>query len=156
MIGNRRKAREAALQLLYQDEYHDPETRVLAERHFWEEFDLVSGGDEVRSFARFLVDGVRERREKLDEQIASVARNWKVERMSRVDRNILRAAGFELMFASDIPRKVTLNEAIEVAKIYGTEDSSAFINGVLDRISRELRNSDPTPNSPAVTTEEAP
>ncbi len=158
MVGNRRKAREIALQLLFQDEFHTLRSRRVAEYHFWEslkEAQKAQGEDstpnaadnsevsaalksEVRLFAAFLVTGVREHQEEVDNRIRHVARNWKIERMSRVDRNILRISTFELLFALDIPPKVSLNEAIEIAKIYGAEDSGAFINGILDRISRDV------------------
>lgn len=140
MIGNRRRARECALQLLYQDEFHSPVTRTVAISHFWEdgEGETLGSREEVRDFTAFLVDGVREHQEELDGIIRRVARNWKLERMSRVDRNILRVATFELLYAEDIPPKVSLNEAIEIAKSYGAEDSGAFINGILDKISREV------------------
>lgn len=137
MVGNRRRSRESALQVLYQDEFHTPATRVAAERYFWEDAEEAPSRAGQRDFARYMVDGVRSHLTAIDDRIRAVARNWKIERMSRVDRNILRLATFELLFASDIPPKVALNEAIEIAKVYGTEDSGAFINGILDRISRE-------------------
>ena len=137
MVGNRRRAREYALQLLYQDEFHGPGARVIAERAFWTAEEHAGQKDEVKAFAQFLLRGVRAHGEAIDSRIRAVARNWKIERMSRIDRNILRMATFELLFADDIPPKASLNEAIEIAKTYGTEDSGAFINGILDRISRD-------------------
>ena len=139
MTGNRRKSRQVALQVLYQDEFHDGEGLRFAERHFWDDSELAPTKDEIRDFAVFLIEGVRSNRTAIDERISDVARNWKIERMSRVDRNILRVATFELVFVEEVPPKVSLNEAIEIAKVYGTEDSGAFINGVLDRISRDLQ-----------------
>lgn len=138
MIGNRRKARESALQVLYQDEFHTEPGRLVAERHFWDDTETAAQKREIRSFASFLIEGVRSHRVEIDDLIRAVAKNWKIERMSRVDRNILRLATFELLFARDIPPKVSLNEAIEIAKLYGAEDSGAFINGILDKISRQL------------------
>ena len=146
MVGNRRRSRESALQLLYQDEFHVPASRRVAERYFWKESEEAVTRLGLEDFAQFLVEGVRTHLAEIDERIRTVARNWKIERMSRVDRNILRMATFELLHATDIPPKVTLNEAIEIAKTYGTEDSSAFINGILDRISRDLQKpTGPTP-----------
>ncbi len=139
MTGNRRRSRQVALQVLYQDEFHDGEGLRFAERHFWEDPEMAPSKDEIRDFAVFLIEGVRRHRGAIDERISGVARNWKIERMSRVDRNILRIATFELLHAEDVPPKVSLNEAIEIAKVYGTEDSGAFINGVLDRISRDVQ-----------------
>lgn len=139
MVGNRRRARESALQLLYQDEFHTPQSRRRAERFYWDEAEESPGRRPLREFAVYLVQGVRDHGAEIDNRIRSVARNWKIERMSRVDRNILRMATFELLFADDIPAKASLNEAIEIAKSYGTEDSSAFINGILDRISRDVQ-----------------
>lgn len=139
MVGNRRRARESALQLLYQDEFHEPAGRRVAERYYWEEAEEAPARKPLREFAARIVAGVREKREAIDDHIRRVARNWKIERMGRVDRNILRMATYELLFVADIPPKVSLNEAIEIAKAYGTEDSSAFINGILDRISRDLQ-----------------
>ena len=139
MIGNRRRSREAALQILYQDEFHEAGTRAIAEAYYWQRAeDLPVDKGEIREFARRLLEGVREHHDQVDDLIRAVARNWKIERMSRVDRNILRVATFELLFVDDIPPKVSINEAIEIAKAYGAEDSSAFINGILDKISRQL------------------
>ncbi len=143
MIGNRRRARESALQLLYQDEFHTGGARE-AVAHFWTSFAERDPAraefvDEIRSFCMNLVDGVRQNAQQIDALIRGAAKNWRLERMSRVDRNILRMATFELLALSDIPPKVTLNEAIEIAKAYGSEDSSAFINGILDKISRQVR-----------------
>ena len=138
MVGNRRKARECALQLLYQDEFHESGERVVAVTSFWQAPERAALKDEVHGFASFLLTGVRSHMAAIDERIRAVARNWKIERMSRVDRNILRMATFELLFADDIPPKASLNEAIEIAKTFGTEDSGSFINGILDRISRDV------------------
>ena len=88
-----------------------------------------------RGFARRLVLGVYANREDLDRMIQEASRNWRVERMSRVDRNILRLGAFELTQVDDIPAKVSIDEAVELGKKYGAEDSGAFINGILDTIS---------------------
>jgi N utilization substance protein B len=85
-----------------------------------------------------LVIGCTEKREVIDEAIRAVSQNWRLERMAYVDRNIIRLAVYELLMLSDIPRNVTLNEAVELAKLFGDESSPSFINGVLDRIAFNL------------------
>jgi N utilization substance protein B len=93
---------------------------------------------ETQDFANEIVRGYAAKREAIDETIRSVSQHWRLERMARVDRNILRLGVYELLEQKDIPRKVTLNEAVELAKRYGDENSPSFINGVLDRIAAEL------------------
>ena len=93
---------------------------------------------EGEAFANMLIRGWFERREKIDEVIRDVSQHWRLERMARVDRNILRLATFELMALEDVPRRVTLNEAVELAKRFGSESSAGFVNGVLDRIASDL------------------
>jgi transcription antitermination factor NusB len=89
---------------------------------------------EVRRFARELVDGCWAHRDELDARIAAVAENWEIRRMAVVDRNVLRLASYELLFVDDVPPKVSINEAIDLAKRYSTADSGGFVNGILDRI----------------------
>jgi N utilization substance protein B len=138
-MGNRRKARECALQLLYDLEFNAvngeaDNAQIISD--YWRSFpDLGSESKEIHDFAEMLVLGVRERITEIDSMIQSASTNWKLERMALVDRNILRLATFELKHLADIPTKVSLNEAIEIAKRYGSEDSSSFINGILDKIS---------------------
>jgi N utilization substance protein B len=129
-MGSRRKARECALQVLYQMDVSGASAQdALAT--FWSNFEH---GADVAEFATHLVRGVQEHLGAIDEIIQESSRNWKLDRMARVDRNILRMAVFELLHRPEIPKKVTLNEAIEIAKRFGSEDSSAFINGILDHI----------------------
>lgn len=104
-------------------------------RLYWEHLGVAAERD---SFADKLVVGCAEQKDVLDAKIRSVSKHWRLERMSRVDRNIIRMGAYELMFLQDIPRRVTLNEAVEVAKRYGNEESPAFVNGVLDRIADEM------------------
>lgn len=104
-------------------------------RLFWQHLGEPEERDE---FADQLVLGFAKLREDIDGKIRSVSKHWRLERMSRVDRNIIRLAAYELMSANDIPRRVTLNEAIELAKRFGNEESPAFVNGVLDRIADEV------------------
>ena len=133
-MKRRTKGREAALRVLYQlDLTRDPPEEIL--REFWEESPL---GAEVRSFAEQLVRGVIDQRAHLDSLINEVSAHWSVDRMSVIDRNILRIAIFELMCMADIPPKVSINEAIELAKVYGAKESPAFINGILDPVSKDL------------------
>jgi len=93
---------------------------------------------DARAFAEALIRGVHEHRERIDETIRKVSHHWRLERMMRVDRNILRLATYELLEMSEIPRRVTLNEAIELAKRFGAEGSPGFVNGVLDRIATDI------------------
>jgi N utilization substance protein B len=132
-MGKRRRARELALQYLYQWDFHGPESEEAATL-FWE---AQHDPDEVKKFARAIVDGVKDKKAEIDSLIEAQSRHWKLYRMSRVDRNVLRMAVFELM-GSDTPPKVSIDEAIEVGKKFGTSDSGAFINGILDQISRKL------------------
>jgi N utilization substance protein B len=104
-------------------------------RLFWKHLGVEAERDE---FADQLVVGFAQLRDEIDAKIRSVSKHWRLERMSRVDRNIIRLAAYELMSANDIPRRVTLNEAVELAKRFGNEESPAFVNGVLDRIADEV------------------
>jgi transcription antitermination protein NusB len=135
-VGRRRKAREIALQFLYQlDVSGDDDPRSPAEE-FWSRHPV---DQEARAFAEELVVGTKRNQGKIDALIAQSVEHWDLERMSAVDRNILRAAVYELLGHPEVPPKVAINEAIEIAKKFGTQESSRFINGVLDRIARELR-----------------
>lgn len=142
-MGTRRRAREFALQMLYQLDVQEQLSDEQAIALFWKSFqagDEASPADvaEAQPFAETLVRGVREHLAELDAQIQSASRNWRLERMARVDRNLLRLALYELRYAGDVPAKVAINEAIEIAKRYGTAESSAFVNGILDRCREEL------------------
>jgi N utilization substance protein B len=103
--------------------------------HFWTEHEVES---EVKAFAEGLVDGVMKEREALDRIIAATAEHWRVERMAVVDRNILRVAVYELAWLPDTPSVVILDEAIEVGKKFGSEQSGAFINGILDAVRKRI------------------
>ncbi|MDP8255377.1 MAG: transcription antitermination factor NusB [Candidatus Alcyoniella australis] len=132
-MGNRHRARECALQLLYQLDYNNSDSEEQIEL-FWRSHSVPT---ELMTFASSVVRGVVQRRSELDLLIAGTSENWTLERMSTVDRNILRLAVFELLHVPDVPRNVTLNEAVELGKKFGTEDSGAFVNGILDRIAKE-------------------
>ena len=133
-MGSRHHARERALQILFQYDIHGRPGLWLDV--FWKENEAT---DEVKAFAERLVAGVLEKKKELDTLIGKHATNWKVSRMPIVDRNILRAGVYELLWMDDVPAKVTVNEAIELAKSFGDDDASKFINGILDQIlSKEL------------------
>src|SRR5438128_10696271 len=125
-MGSRRKARESAVQILYQIDVSGLRAED-AVRLFWQHLGVAAERD---SFADDLVLGCSQAREEIDAKIRSVSKHWRLERMSRVDRNIIRLAAYELMHARDIPRRVTLNEAVELATRCGNADSPAFVNGV--------------------------
>jgi len=133
-MGKRRKARELALQALYQVDFHGREIEFDMSA-FWEEQKV---GPETLEFARKLVDGVVAKYEGIDKLIEQHSEHWKLTRMSRVDRNILRMAVLEFLEMTDIPCKVTIDEAIELGKKFGTSESGAFINGILDQILKKL------------------
>jgi N utilization substance protein B len=137
-MGKRRRARELTLQFLYQyDTFKEssPNSLILEEitELFWttKEIDLE---DEVRRFADSLIIGVCENMNGIDGIINRYSKHWRLSRMSKIDRNILRMAIYELAYLMNIPPPVTINEAVELAKKYGTEESGAFVNGILDRI----------------------
>jgi N utilization substance protein B len=131
----RTKARERALQALYQIDVAATDLDEALAR-FWPSFEPVE--KEVREGAEELVRGVANHRREIDEAIEEVSTNWRMDRMAKVDRNVLRLAVFELRWRSDVPVKVCINEAIELGKKYGSESSAAFVNGVLDRIAAAL------------------
>jgi N utilization substance protein B len=129
-MGKRRHAREAALSILYQLEFRAGKLPEVF-RDYWAEH---PGPPEVQAFAEDLVTGTVAHREEIDALIARTAEHWAFSRIALVDRNILRIATYELLCQKEIPERVILNEAIEIAKTYGSGDSSRFVNGILDRI----------------------
>jgi N utilization substance protein B len=129
-MGARSTAREAALQMLYAtDTTGQGVDKVIDE--FWAE---VPGDPEGRAYADELVRGVTRDLQRTDALIEAASENWRLARMSRVDRNVLRIGAWELMTRDDVPRAVILDEAVETAKRFGNEESGAFVNGVLDRV----------------------
>jgi N utilization substance protein B len=135
-MGKRRQAREMAMQALYfLEEQTGDSDEALA---------LFCGNfappRKTRDFFFTLVRGVRQARAAIDTIVENYSDNWKVFRMPRVDRNVIRVAVYEMLWMDDIPAKVTINEAIDIGKRFGTEDSGAFINGILDRIRLALAN----------------
>lgn len=129
----RRRAREYALQILFQLDLTESELNEEMFKEFWEGNEEDS---DVKEFTYTLVKGTRENINTIDEIIEKAAEHWSLDRMAVVDRNILRAATYELFYREDIPPSVTINEAIEISKKYSTEDSAFFINGILDKIQK--------------------
>ena len=137
-LGSRSRARECALQALYQVDLAgaDPLDALANATGSGEVEGPLDG--EALAFAEELVRGVCGEREEVDALIERHSHNWRVERMAKVDRNVLRLAVWELLHHGGVPRKVVLNEAIELAKKFGSEESGAFINGILDKLSAAL------------------
>ena len=133
-MGLRREGRELALQTLYALDLNPVATNDSLRQ--LRENDQVPAT--ARDFAEELVRGVAANREAIDGKIEAQSKNWSIARISRVDLNILRIAVYELLFRNDIPKNVTINEAIEVAKKFGSEESPAFVNGILDETAASL------------------
>lgn len=159
----RRIAREKALQFLFQYEINHPEDLDDALLTFWESQRMsaamkkITGptyGEEVelppitskdvviRNFAENLIRGSIENAKSCDEHLSKYAKNWSLERIATVDRSILRIAIFEILKCDDIPPKVTINEAVDLAKKYSTEKSGKFVNGILDKVKSDSMNSE--------------
>jgi transcription antitermination factor NusB len=134
-MGKRRRARELAIQVLFHMEYNPGDPGESFER-VCESFGPPK---EIRPYSREVVVGVWENRTDLDRLISRSSKHWRVERMSRVDINILRIAIYEVLYMRDVPPKVSIDEAVELGKRYGTEESGAFINGILDHIYNRLK-----------------
>ena len=133
-MGARREGREAAVQFLYQ---RDLNTGAIAEvvEDFWE---LRPAAKKVREFGMAIAQGVLAHQSEIDALIRESASNYDLHRIAAVDRNILRMAIFEMLFCPDVPPVVSINEAIEIAKRFGSDESGRFVNGVLDRIRGEI------------------
>jgi N utilization substance protein B len=137
---SRRRAREIALQVLYSIDANSDVDPKAALAHYFDRFAAEEREDEPaeseaavdQGFVETLVREVSERRAEIDDLLGQLSRNWRVERIARVERTILRMALYELKFRDDIPARVTINEAIELAKRFGSADASAFVNGLLD------------------------
>jgi N utilization substance protein B len=149
-FGPRRRAREHALQVLFSLDLNPSLRPAQALGAFWRDVARESRPDDgdgaevprdVVTFTEQLVHGAMENLAEIDGIVQRVSKNWRLERMARVDRNVLRLATFELRYVPDVPAKVVINEAIEVAKRFGAAESPAFVNGLLDRISQELKRS---------------
>jgi transcription antitermination factor NusB len=142
-MGNRRKARELAIQILFYTEFAKGSTGEL--------FDVICDNFDpskaIRAFSRKLVYGVSENLETLDKLIRESSKHWRLERMSVVDRSILRLGAYEILYMDDTPPKVAIDEAIELGKKFGSEESGAFINGILDNIFLSLKDNKSTASS---------
>ena len=139
MVGNRRQARESALSYLYQWD-----TKVVTStdqiHRFAGYFDIQPS---FKDYFEKLASGVTENAKTLDTEIEAAAENWSLYRMSKIDRNILRMGCFELKFCPETSAPIILDEAIELAKTYGSQDSASFVNGILDRLAKKIRAAEP-------------
>lgn len=134
MSGIRRKSRELALQVLFQSEFAEDANYVEQLRYFQDSFAIA---DEVSEYATRLLSGIEEHSQGIDDKISSLSPNWTLARMAKVDLSVLRIAVFEIIHVTDVPAKVAINEAIELAKKYGNTESAGFINGILDSVMKE-------------------
>lgn len=133
-MRKRTNARESALKILYAIDItkEDPDKCI---NNYWLLQDKID--IEIKAFADDIVSGVCDNMERIDAVVSASATNWELDRMAVIDRNILRLGAYELLFMEDIPPKVAINEAIDMAKRYGDKDSGKFVNGVLDKINKE-------------------
>ena len=132
-MGTRRKSRELALQALFQGELAG-QNGLLDFEEFCIHFQV---NKKSIPYAKKLLDGVQEKADMLNQLISKYAENWRLERMSLIDRNILRLAVYEVHYQDDVPISVAINEAVEIAKRYSTDDSGPFINGILDAMAKK-------------------
>jgi N utilization substance protein B len=135
-MGRRREGREVALQLLFHWDLNVQQSLSAAELELFWEFRPTA--PPVRTFATNLLAGVTARQATIDEKITRYTANYELKRIFAVDRNILRMAIYEMLYADDVPPIVAINEAIDIAKKFGTEESGKFVNGVLDRVKLDL------------------
>jgi len=135
-MRKRSRSREFALQVLYQIDITHDEPLVCLDNFWQSNFELKIEA-EIKNFTDELVKGVIENLNTIDAKISQYAANWRLERMAVVERNILRLASYELLFRDDIPPKVAINEAVELAKKYSSLEAAKFVNGILDKIKAE-------------------
>lgn len=133
-MGRRRKARESALQILFQLEFNKPRVEKVIDR-FWKE---RKASDEIRDYSDSIVKGIVSHQEEIDNLIQSLSDHWRLSRMAHVDRNILRIAVFEFLYEKNLAAAVIINEAIEIAKKYSSDEAAAFVNGILDAVRKKL------------------
>ena len=141
-MGARRKARECALQMLFQYDIARPKIEDLI-KTYWEEICEISKSEvssEITEFATELVIGTIARLEQIDNCISNRAANWRISRMAIVDRNLLRMAVYEFLYQPNTPKTVIINEALEIARRFSTYEATQFINGILDAVKRDLEN----------------
>ena len=146
-MGLRRDGREAAVQYLFAHELHEPSGKKSTEEihAFWE---LHLAKPAVRQFADELTTGVLQHIEDIDARISEACTNFHISRIANVDRNILRLAIYELVHKPDLDAPVIINEAIEIAKKYGSPESRSFVNGIVDRVAKQVRNQMRSPRKP--------
>lgn len=133
-MGARRKARELALKTLFESDFNELPLAKIADRvQIEEEVEAESA-----AFMQLLLSLYESNKEKINRRIEEHSNNWKLSRMANVDRNILRLGVTEIIFCADIPKNVTINECLEIAKKFGTEESSSFVNGILDKIEKAV------------------
>ena len=158
-MGKRREARERAVQFLFQHDLNPPEDLTAALEHFWESQRAAAIAEDkgtanwgqpvelppptpeeeaIRKFADPLIRGTLESRDEADGIIKKLAKNWELHRIAAVDRNVLRLAIYEMLHRDDIPPVVSINEAVDIAKKFSTQDSGKFVNGILDKVKGEL------------------
>ncbi len=158
-MGKRREARERAVQFLFQHDVNPPDELEAALEQFWNSQRLTAFLDAkgqalwgqavelppmtteeaaTRLFSDTLIHGVLQNREAVDKLIIKYAQNWELHRMAVVDRNVLRLAIYEMLYREDIPPIVSINEAVDIAKKFSTEDSGKFVNGILDKVKADL------------------
>ncbi len=136
-MGRRRKARESALQILFQREFNTANVEKTISQ-FWEE---RRASEEIKEYSAWLVKGILSHQKKIDSLIQSISNHWRISRMAVVDLNILRIAVFELLFEPQVAPAIVINEAIEIAKKYSTEEAASFVNGILDGVRKEIEKS---------------
>jgi len=147
MLMRRSRAREVALQLLFQFDFNSTVERTVIDQFLHDRL----RDPESEKFGRELVDGVMLNRDAIDVQLAQLAENWRIPRMAAVDRNVLRLGAYELLFRPDIPVPAAINEAVELARRYGSKDSPAFVNGILDKVAQlaQVKQAGATGDAPA-------
>ena len=133
-MGNRRFSRELVIQFLYLTEMNEGKVEDQLQS-FWESNSCEA---DVQSFTEDILNDIFDHKKEIDARLEKYSDNWTLSRMAVIDRNLLRMAASELMYSKSVPPKVAIDEAVEIAKKFGTEDSPNFINGVLDRILKEL------------------
>jgi transcription antitermination factor NusB len=147
MHRKRTQARECALQILYQSEMNpEPMPEILGK--FWSQQDETYSED-IRSFAEKLALGTIENQAEIDKVLERYADNWELSRMAMIDRNVMRLATYELLYLADVPPKVTLNEAVNLAKKFSQEESGKFVNGILDKINHTEKPKTPKDHDPS-------
>ena len=134
-VATRRDAREWAVQLLFQMDLNPPEDIAPVLSRFWEG---VKSDEGTREYAERIVRGVISRRGELDAGIQNTIEHWDMERLAVIDRNVIRIAVFEMRHCTDVPPVVSINEAVDIAKYFGTAESGRFVNGILDKIRKGL------------------